>query len=76
MYMLKEKMKTMKCKLGMFSAKAMMRKDAGESHVITVIAMCVIGIALVLILFGALDPMIETMCTTMDTKINSMFNSL
>lgn len=52
------------------------KKDSGESHVITVIAMCVIGVALVLVLSGVLKPMITTMCNTMQQKISSMFTGL
>ncbi|HIZ07672.1 MAG TPA: hypothetical protein IAA08_07040 [Candidatus Eubacterium avistercoris] len=52
------------------------KKDPGESHVITVIAMCVIGIALVLLLSTALKPVITSMCGAMEEKIISMFNGL
>lgn len=51
-------------------------KDPGESHVITVIAMCVIGVALVLLLSTTLRPVITTMCGTMEDRIASMFNGL
>lgn len=51
-------------------------KDSGESHVITVIAMCVIGVALVLLLSTTLRPVITTMCGTMEERIASMFSGL
>lgn len=76
MNVLKEKMTTATLRMRNFVGTMMTKKDAGESHVITVIAMCVIGIALVLILFAALDPMIKDMCTEMNTKITSMFKGL
>lgn len=60
----------------MMGVNAMTKKDSGESHVITVIAMCVIGVALVLVLSGALKPMITEMCGTMTEKIKSMFTGL
>lgn len=54
----------------------LMKKDRGESHVITVIAMCVIGVALVLILSTALKPVIITLCSSLEEKITSMFQGL
>lgn len=63
-------------KMRMFGVKCMTKKDSGESHVITVIAMCVIGVALVLVLSGVMKPMITTMCSTMQEKISSMFSGL
>lgn len=63
-------------KLRMFGMNWMTQKDSGESHVITVIAMCVIGVALVLVLSGVMKPMITTMCSTMQEKISSMFSGL
>ena len=78
-----QQMKTLKTTMMNLSIRAKMahmnmltKKDAGESHVIAVIAMCVIGVALVLVLSGALKPMITTMCSTMSEKINSMFTGL
>ena len=52
------------------------KKDRGESHVITVIAMCVIGVALVLLLSTTLKPVITSMCAAMEEKIISMFTGL
>ena len=56
--------------------KAAAKKDCGESHVITVIAMCVIGVALVLLLSTTLKPVITSMCGAMEEKITSMFQGL
>ena len=63
-------------KLRMVGVNMLAKKDSGESHVITVIAMCVIGVALVLVLSGVLKPMISSMCSTMQEKISSMFTGL
>lgn len=63
-------------KIRLYGMNVIAKKDSGESHVITVIAMCVIGVALVLVLSGALKPMITQMCTTMSDKISSMFTGL
>lgn len=52
------------------------KKDGGESHVITVIAMCVIGVALVLLLSTTLKPVITSICSTMEEKIISLFTGL
>ncbi len=52
------------------------QKDSGDSHVITVIAMCVIGVALVLVLSTALKPVIISLCGSMEEKITSMFTGL
>lgn len=52
------------------------QKDPGDSHVITVIAMCVIGVALVLVLSTALKPVILSLCSSMEEKIISMFAGL
>lgn len=56
--------------------KKINKKDPGESHVITVIAMCVIGVALVLLLSTTLKPVITSMCGAMEEKIISMFTGL
>ena len=76
MCILKHKLMNLTWKIRLHGIKAMEKKDSGESHVITVIAMCVIGVALVLVLSGALKPMITQMCTTMSDKISSMFTGL
>ncbi len=73
---LKNTMTDITYKLKRFGWNMVAKKDAGESHVITVIAMCVIGVALVLVLSGVLKPMITTMCSTMQEKISSMFAGL
>lgn len=54
----------------------LLKRDRGESHVITVIAMCVIGVALVLILSAALKPVILSLCSDLEEKITSMFQGL
>lgn len=76
MYKLKEQVWNLTWKIKRWENSLVLKKDAGESHVITVIAMCVIGVALVLVLSGVLKPMISAMCATMQEKISSMFTGL
>lgn len=73
---LENKVKALTWKMKVFGTRAMMVKDSGESHVITVIAMCVIGVALVLVLSGVMKPMITTLSASMQEKITSMFTGL
>lgn len=73
---LRNKVGNITCRIRMMGMNMMLRKDSGESHVITVIAMCVIGVALVLVLSGVMKPMVSTMASTMQEKINSMFTGL
>lgn len=73
---LRNKVMNLTWKMRIAGANLLAKKDSGESHVITVIAMCVIGVALVTVLSGALKPVIETLCGEMQTKISGMFTAL
>ena len=73
---LRDKVVNLTWKMRVFGVNMMAKKDSGESHVITVIAMCVIGVALVLVLSGVLKPMMTNLCTTMQQKIESMFTGI
>lgn len=73
MCVLKDKVMNLTWKMRMMGTNLMMKKDSGESHVITVIAMCVIGVFLVTILSGALEPVIEGLAEEMQTQIEAMF---
>lgn len=73
---LKNKMLQLTLKMRMAGNNLLVKKDAGESHVITVIAMCVIGVALVTILSTSLKPVIEQLASDMQTNIQAMFTAL
>ncbi|MBQ8664039.1 MAG: hypothetical protein IJ471_09310 [Eubacterium sp.] len=73
---LKNKVMNLTWKMRIAGVNMLAKKDSGESHVITVIAMCVIGVALVTVLSTSLKPVIETLAGEMQTKITAMFTAL
>ena len=76
MYKLKNKMFQISWKVKMAKDTLLTKTDSGESHVITVIAMCVIGVALVTLLSTSLKPVIEQLTSDMQTNISAMFTNL
>lgn len=76
MYKLKNKMFQISWKVKMAKDALLTKTDSGESHVITVIAMCVIGVALVTLLSTSLKPVIEQLTKDMQTNISAMFSNL
>ncbi len=76
MCLLRNKVMNFTWKMRMAGSNLLAKRDSGESHVITVIAMCVIGVALVTVLSGALKPVIEALAGEMQTKITAMFTAL
>lgn len=73
---LRDRMFQLTWKMKMAKDALLVKRDSGESHVITVIAMCVIGVALVTLLSTSLKPVIEQLTSDMQTNISAMFSNL